>query len=136
MRDRLRLRRRLLTRPPSTTGKDTAVHTPITREELLAALEVDAVTLVEALPAAHYDAEHLPGAVNVTGELSPARAAQIAPDIDRPVVVYCSGPACGRSKVTAAELVAFGYTDVRVYAGGKADWFAAGLPLEGARVAS
>ena len=112
------------------------MYTPITREELIAALDVDAVTLVEALPATQYDAEHLPGAINVPGELSAARAAQIAPVRDRTVVAYCSGPACGRSKVTAAAFDALGYTAVRVYTGGMADWFAAGLPFEGARVAS
>ncbi|MBX9243816.1 rhodanese-like domain-containing protein [Actinotalea ferrariae] len=109
--------------------------TLISREERVALLERDTVTLIEALPAAHYAAEHLPGAVNVPGALTAADAARVAPDGDRTVVVYCSGPACGRSTVTAAAFSALGYTDVRVYRGGKADWFAAGLPMEHARAA-
>jgi 3-mercaptopyruvate sulfurtransferase SseA len=35
--------------------------------------------------------------------------------------------------VTAAAFERFGYPDVRVYPGGKADWADAGLPLEGTR---
>ncbi|WP_225753201.1 rhodanese-like domain-containing protein [Actinotalea sp. Marseille-Q4924] len=83
----------------------------------------------------HYDAEYLPGAVNTPGALTAAKAARIVPDRDRTVVVYCSGPACGRSTVTAAAFTALGYTNVRVSADGKADWFAAGLPMERPRAA-
>ncbi|ASR55732.1 rhodanese-like domain-containing protein [Cellulomonas sp. PSBB021] len=108
----------------------------VTRDELVQLLEDDAAVLVEALPAAHYDREHLPSAMNVPGELTPAEASRIAPDPRRTVVVYCSGPGCGRSKVTAAALQRLGYSDVRVYTGGKADWLAAGLPLERTAAAS
>jgi 3-mercaptopyruvate sulfurtransferase SseA len=75
----------------------------ITRDDLRALLDAGSVTLVEALPA------------------DPAGT----------VVVYCADPACSRSTVTAAAFERFGYTDVRVYPGGKADWLASGLPLEG-----
>jgi rhodanese-related sulfurtransferase len=69
----------------------------------------------------------------VPGELTAETAARIAPDPDATVVVYCSGPACGRSRVTAAAFTRRGYTDVRVYPSGKSDWAGAGLPLEGIR---
>jgi rhodanese-related sulfurtransferase len=105
----------------------------ITRDELRTLLDAHAVILVEALSTAAYDAEHLPRAVNVPGELTADLAAQVAPDRAATVVVYCSGPACGRSTVTAAAFARLGYTDVRVYPGGKADWVAAGLPLVGSR---
>jgi hypothetical protein len=36
--------------------------TVISREDLLRAMSGDTITLLEALPAAHYAAEHLPGA--------------------------------------------------------------------------
>ena len=95
--------------------------------------DAGAVTVVEALPEPHYDAEHLPGAVNLPGELTADLAEQLALDRTRTVVTYCSGPTGGRSKVAAAAFTALGYPDVRVYAGGKADWAGAGLPFEGAR---
>ena len=105
----------------------------VTRDELGALLDAHAVTLVEALPVAAFEAEHLPGAVNVAGELTSALAAVVAPDPGRTVVVYCSGQGCTRSKVTAAAFERLGYRDVRVYPGGKADWWRAGLPLVGHR---
>jgi rhodanese-related sulfurtransferase len=105
----------------------------VTREELRSLLDIDAAVLVEALSVEAYEAEHIPGAVNVPGVLTPDLAGAIAPDPGRTVVVYCSGQACTRSKVTAAAFERLGCTDVRVYPGGKADWWHAGLPLVGHR---
>lgn len=105
----------------------------ITRDELRGLLDAGSLTLVEALHTAAYDAEHIPGAVNLPGELTAERAAALAPDPTATVVVYCSGPSCGRSRVTAAAFERLGYTDVRVYPGGKTDWFQAGLPFDGSR---
>lgn len=118
------------------TRHKTVISTVITREELVHAMSQGTVTVLEALPAAHYAAEHLPGAINVPGDLTPTDAARLVPDLGRTVVVYCSGPGCRRSTVTAAALTRAGYTDVRVYSGGKADWYAAGLPMERAPVTS
>jgi len=103
------------------------------RDELRALLDAGSVVLVEALSVQAYEAEHIPGAVNVPGELTPDLARAVAPELGRTVVVYCSGGSCTRSKVTAAAFERLGYTEVRVYPGGKADWWQAGLPLVGAR---
>jgi rhodanese-related sulfurtransferase len=108
----------------------------ISGDALLTLLDTGAVTVVEALPAAHYEADHLPGAVNLPGELTVGLATQLVPDRDRIVVTYCSGPSCTRSKTAAVVFERLGYTDVRVYDGGKADWAQAGLPFEGARTAA
>ena len=75
---------------------------PISRDDLLALLDTGPVALVEALPEAHYAAEHLPGAVNLPGELTADLAARLVADRDRTVVTYCSGPSCSRSKTAAA----------------------------------
>jgi rhodanese-related sulfurtransferase len=109
----------------------------IRRDELRALLDARDVVLVEALPAPHYEAEHIPGAVNVPDvpdvpDVTAETAAAAAPDKTVPVVTYCAGPSCGRSKAAAAAFLRLGYTDVRVYVGGKADWADAGLPFEGA----
>ncbi|MEU7904562.1 rhodanese-like domain-containing protein [Actinoplanes sp. NPDC049118] len=103
----------------------------INRDQLRVLLEAGDLTLVEALPEARYEAEHLPGAVNLPGELTADLAARLAPDRNQTVVTYCSGPSCGRSRVAAASFGRLGYTDVRVYDGGKADWAQAGLPFAG-----
>jgi rhodanese-related sulfurtransferase len=107
----------------------------ISRDDLRALLDAGSVTLVEALPEPQYAAEHLPGAVNLPSDLTAERAAQLAPDPAGTVVIYCTGPSCGRSKVAAAAFGRLGYRDVRVYEGGKTDWAAAGLPFEGSRTA-
>jgi rhodanese-related sulfurtransferase len=115
----------------------------INRDDLRVLLDDGTVTPVEALPAPHYDAEHLPGAANMPGDLTQELAAELAPDPATTVVNYCSGPSCGRSKAAAAAFVRLRHTDVRVYTtdvrvytGGKTDWAAAGLPFYGARVVS
>ena len=105
----------------------------ISRNQLRALLDTGHLTLIEALPAANYPAEHLPGARNLPGDLTSDLAAQLGPDRGATVVVYCSGPGCGRSRVTAAAFTRLGYTNVRVYPGGKSDWADAGLPFEGTR---
>jgi rhodanese-related sulfurtransferase len=103
----------------------------ITREELQHLLDQDAVTLVEALPKVQYDAGHLPHALNLPGTtLTPQDAERLAPDRTRTLVTYCSGQGCPRSKVAAGAFTRLGYEDVRVYTGGKADWYDAGLPFE------
>ncbi len=75
----------------------------INHDDLRALLDAGTVTLVEALPAPYYDAEHLPGAVNLPGDLTSQLATALAPDPTRTVVTYCSGPSCGRSKAAAAS---------------------------------
>ena len=104
----------------------------ISRDELRALLDTGDVVLIEALPAPHFEAEHIPGAVNLP-EVTAAAGADAAPDMTGTVVTYCSGPSCGRSKAAAVVLASLGYTDVRVYSGGKADWAEAGLLFEGSR---
>src|SRR5262249_10990588 len=44
----------------------------------------------------------------------------------RPLVLYCNGPYCGRSKRLAAELAQLGYTEVRRYQLGIPTWRALG----------
>jgi rhodanese-related sulfurtransferase len=104
----------------------------IGREELEAALAGDAPpTLVEALPAAYYEEGHLPGAINIDHGDVERLAPELLPDRSAPIVTYCAGVTCPNSAIAAAKLAAMGYEDVRAYAEGKADWIAAGLPVEG-----
>src|SRR5262245_11423517 len=94
----------------------------IDREDLRALLTAGELTLIEALPAAYYDAGHLPGARNVPGDLTPELASRLAPDRSATVVIYCSGLGCNRSRTTAMAFLRLGYPDVRIYTGGKSDW--------------
>jgi rhodanese-related sulfurtransferase len=103
----------------------------ITRHELRAALIGEhPPVLLEALGETYYHQGHLPGAHALPPAELDARLPRVAPDPARSIVVYCASATCANSHQVAAKLVARGYADVRVYAGGKADWVDGGLPLE------
>lgn len=103
----------------------------IDRNELAALLDSDAeVVLLEALPEKYYREGHLPRAVPMPHDRVDELAAIRAPDRDADVVVYCASDTCQNSAIAADRLRELGYSRVRVYAGGKADWVAAGLAVE------
>src|SRR5688572_18280319 len=104
----------------------------ITREQLQRKLEHGGnVVLVEALPESDYHEAHLPGAINLPNYHVHDVARQLAPDKTAEIVVYCGGPESNAADVVAGELADLGYSNVRVYKGGKEDWINAGLPTEG-----
>lgn len=108
----------------------------ITREQLVAALQQGGVTLVEALPERYWQASHLPGALNINHDEVDAKAPALLPERDADIVVYCANVNCQNSDIVAHRLGVLGYSQVRVYKGGKADWEAAGLPLQAAASAA
>jgi rhodanese-related sulfurtransferase len=62
--------------------------TGIDREEVRRLIEEQRAQLVEVLPRAEYEDEHLPGAINMPlKEMNRETARQL--DRSRPVVVYC-----------------------------------------------
>lgn len=104
--------------------------TEISRDELHRALASDgAPTLVEALGAAYFADAHLPGALNIPPDQVDRLAPSLLPDMQAPIVVYCSGT-CENSEIAARRLEELGYESVRVYLGGKEDWVENGLPVE------
>jgi rhodanese-related sulfurtransferase len=86
--------------------------------------------LVEVLPAADYEGDHLPGAISLPLRRLEREATEVL-DPDRPVIVYCWDSACDLSPRAARRLETFGFTKVYDYVEGKLDWLAAGLPTEG-----
>ncbi|GAA5531587.1 MULTISPECIES: rhodanese-like domain-containing protein [Herpetosiphon] len=87
--------------------------------------------LVEALPLMHYQAAHLPGAVNIPADQIVRLAPMLLPDKAAVIAVYCSNHACGTAQHVATRLVQLGYRQVFHYQGGKQAWMLAGHPLEG-----
>ncbi|MFI5666436.1 rhodanese-like domain-containing protein [Streptomyces sp. NPDC051704] len=104
----------------------------ITRDELAAAIEAGAVTVVDTLGGAYYAQQHLPGALALIPADVDTQAPGLLPDRDAAIVTYCSNPACSNSGQVADRLSALGYTDVRKYREGIQDWVEAGLPTEAA----
>ena len=109
---------------------------PISRDDLRRKVERgEQFVLIDALAPMSYARSHLPGAVNLPLEWVDDRAPRRIPDLDTEVVVYCVDAECDSSVLVAERLVELGYRNVRHYVEGKADWVAAGLPLEGGAVA-
>ena len=107
----------------------------ISRDELHAKIEgADELVLVDALAPMSYARSHLPGAINLPLEWVDERAPRRIPDLGTEIVVYCIDVQCDSSVRVGERLRSLGYTNVRHYAEGKADWTAAGLPLEGGAV--
>ena len=62
--------------------------TPVHRIEVQRLLAEEQAQLVEVLPAAEYEEEHLPGAINIPlKELDRETTRQL--ELERPVIVYC-----------------------------------------------
>lgn len=103
----------------------------ITRDELKTALEGSApVILLEALPEKYYRHSHLPGARLFPHDQARELASQLLSEKEARIVVYCASATCLNSHQAAQTLTDLGYTNVRVYVEGKADWQAAGFALE------
>jgi len=65
------------------------VPTVVEREEVLRLQAEEAAQIVEVLPRAEYDEEHLPGAVSLPlKELNATTATRLDPA--RPVITYCN----------------------------------------------
>ena len=87
--------------------------------------------LVDVLPVEEYDQLHLPKAVSIPlSRFSRRTADELKWDV--PVIVYSRDFLCDRSARAAWRLTSMGFTQVFRYKGGKADWLANGLPVEGA----
>ncbi len=103
----------------------------ISREELRQKLErADDVKLVMTLSAFAHASKRIPTSLHfdTVGE------ALAVLDPDDEIVVYCGDVHCAASIYAYRLLEREGYTRVRRYAGGIADWEAAGYPLEGGSV--
>jgi rhodanese-related sulfurtransferase len=88
--------------------------------------------LLEVLPRADYDEEHLPGAESLPlDELTEEAVAHL--DRHAPLVVYGFDHECDRSSRAAHRLEHLGFTDVHDYVPGKVAWLGEGLPGEGRR---
>lgn len=105
------------------------MYEPITLEELAALLDEGVgVRLIDVLKPDHYEAVHLPGAINVPA----AELAERAPDLFDPddlIVVYCSSFDCEQSTSAARILDDLGFTNVYDFEGGIAEWRRRGLPV-------
>lgn len=103
----------------------------IDRQELHARLERgDRLVLVEALDPREFRRFHLPGALNLPWQRVRERAADLLPDRDAEIVVYCAVRTCDAATKALMALEEMGYGNLLHYLDGKYDWREAGLPVE------
>lgn len=100
----------------------------IGREELKEKLDRgDDFKLVMTLSEWAFEAQHIPGSINVT---KPSDVTNHL-DAEDEIVVYCSNEQCIASQVAYKILEGSGYKHISRYAGGLVDWEEAGYPLAG-----
>ena len=86
-------------------------------------------TVVEVLGPQYFAGGHLPGALNLPLAGFNESAPRLLPDKAAEVVVYCASSGCQNSDIAARQLHTLGYSNIRVFKGGKAAWRDAGYPL-------
>jgi rhodanese-related sulfurtransferase len=108
----------------------------VSTEELREILVGKSAIVFDARPFKEYAISHIPGAVNVSAKAGVPMSFYVSDvaEIGRalkgnkaaPIVLYCNGPFCGKSKRLASELLEAGYTNVRRYQLGIPVWRALG----------
>ncbi|ATY14441.1 cytosine permease [Amycolatopsis sp. AA4] len=113
----------------------------IGRDELKREMESGRVVVVDTMPVAYYEREHLPGALNIPGfpyehaaRFTDEHAPRVVPDKAAAIVVYCANTPCRNSDFVGNRLIELGYLNVRKYREGIADWVEAGYPTESGTV--
>jgi rhodanese-related sulfurtransferase len=104
---------------------------PVTRDQVQQIVDShENIVLVDATSEKDYATEHIPGAVSIPAGKERELAPKLLKDKDQKIITYCGSTQCPASTMVAKSLEQMGYTDVNEYKPGKADWKAAGLPLE------
>lgn len=108
----------------------------VSTQELREILANKSATVLDVRPYAEYAMSHIPGAINVALKPGTPKSLYVSDvrEIERlvsgnksaPLILYCNGPHCGKSKRTAEELLAAGFTNVRRYQVGIPVWRALG----------
>lgn len=102
----------------------------ISRDELLRRLGDPTLTIVDVLPRASFEGGHIPGALSLPVADLPMRARDVLPDPTAEIVVYCGSFTCPLAEKAVGLLHDLGYSHVRHYRGGIADWTESGAPVE------
>jgi rhodanese-related sulfurtransferase len=120
----------------ATLGESGAKTPEISTEELRRALEEKSATVFDVRPSLEFAISHIPGSINVAQKPGTSRALYVSDvaEIERvvsgkksaPIILYCNGPFCGKSKRVSEDLLAAGFTNVRRYQLGIPVWRALG----------
>ena len=108
----------------------------VSTEEMRHILAESSATVLDARPYLEYAVSHIPGTLNVAAKPGVPMSLYVSDvaEIGRllkdekaaPIVLYCNGPFCGKSKRLADELLGAGFTNVKRYQLGIPVWRALG----------
>jgi rhodanese-related sulfurtransferase len=108
----------------------------VSTDEMRRIVADQSAIVLDARPHAEFAISHIPGAVNVSQKPGTTMALYVSDvkEVERiaagrkgaPLVLYCNGPYCGKSKRLAGDLAAAGFTNVRRYQLGIPVWRALG----------
>lgn len=120
-------------------GEENPKTPEVSTEELERLLASASVVLLDTRPHLEWALGHIPGALNVAPKPGMAMSQYtsdvteigrlVGGDKARPLVLYCNGPFCGKSKRVSEELLVAGYSNVRRYQLGAPVWRALGGPM-------
>ena len=99
-------------------GEDAAdgAYQQITQEEAKEMMDTQEIIILDVREQDEYDSGHIPGAVLLpVGTIDETTAAQVIPEKDATVLVYCRSG--NRSKTASAALADFGYTNIYEFGG-------------------
>jgi rhodanese-related sulfurtransferase len=116
-----------------TTLAEVNPKTPeVSTDELKRILASGSAVVLDARPHMEYAMSHIPGARNVAPRPGVSMSMYVSDvaeierlvggDKTRPLVLYCNGPFCGKSKRLSEELLAAGFSSVRRYQLGIPVW--------------
>ena len=101
-------------------------------DELKRILASGSAVVLDTRPHMEYAMSHIPGARNVAPKPGVSMSMYVSDvaeverlvggDKTRPLILYCNGPFCGKSKRLSEELLAAGFTSVRRYQLGIPVW--------------
>jgi rhodanese-related sulfurtransferase len=103
----------------------------ISTKEMQNILKENSATVFDPRSFKEYAIDHIPGAINIAPKNTGSGAHySVIAEIGRmvknnktaPIVLYCNGPVCGKSRRVANKLLAAGYTNVRRYQLGIPIW--------------
>lgn len=130
---RANIRQAILAEPGARTPE-------VSTEELQQILARGGALLLDTRPHLEWALGHIPGALNVAprpGMSMSLHTSDVAEverltrgERSRPIILYCNGPFCGKSKRVAEDLLAAGFTQVRRYQLGAPVWRALGGVME------
>jgi rhodanese-related sulfurtransferase len=120
----------------ATLGESNQRTSEVSTEELRRILAERTATVLDARPFLEYAVSHIPGARNVAPKPGVPMSMYVSDvaeigrlvggDKAAPLVLYCNGPFCGKSKRLAEELLAAGFIRIRRYQLGIPVWRALG----------